>query len=102
MIRIEKEKCIGCGACIKDCPASAIRMTEEKAEVYKDCLHCGHCVAICPSEAVSIPEYDMEEVEAYDKDAFTLKAEHYLHAVKFRRSIRNRSEERRVGKECRL
>ena len=76
MIRIEKEKCIGCGACIKDCPASAIRMTEEKAEVYKDCLHCGHCVAICPSEAVSIPEYDMEEVEAYDKDAFTLKAEH--------------------------
>ena len=46
-------------------------------------------VAICPSEAVSIPEYDMEDVEAYDKDTFTLKAEHYLHAVKFRRSIRN-------------
>lgn len=94
MIQIDKEKCIGCKACKEDCPASAITVESGKAEVTRDCLHCGHCVAVCPVSAVSIPEYDMADVEEYDKDTFTLEADHYLHAVKFRRSIRNFTEKK--------
>lgn len=89
MIEINQELCIGCGACIKDCPGRAIKMEEGKAVYKRDCIHCGHCVAVCPVKAVSIPEYDMADVEEYDPDTFTVKPENFLHLVKFRRSIRD-------------
>lgn len=89
MIRIDKELCIGCGACIKDCPGNALKLEEQKAVSVRECIQCGHCVAICPVKAVSIPEYDMDEVEEYDKNTFSISPEHFLHAIKFRRSIRN-------------
>ena len=92
MIQIDQNSCIGCKACIKDCPAGAIRLEEGKAVWKKECIQCGHCVAVCPVKAVSIPEYDMEEVEEYDRDTFTLDPAIFLHAVKFRRSIRNYKE----------
>ena len=59
MIEIKKELCIGCGACVKDCPGKALAIEDGKAVYKKECIHCGHCVAICPVNAVSIPEYDM-------------------------------------------
>ena len=89
MIEIEKELCIGCGACVKDCPGKALAIEEGKAVYKRECIHCGHCVAICPVNAVSIPEYDMEEVEEYKEETFTVAPENFLHAVKFRRSIRD-------------
>ena len=52
---IDKEKCIGCGECVKFCTVSAIRLDEEKAEINQEqCAECGNClrVEICPSDAV--------------------------------------------------
>lgn len=94
MIKIDQDICIGCKACVNDCPGSAIKLEEGKACVVRKCIHCGHCVAICPVRAVSIPEYDMDEVEEYDKDLFALEPEKFLRAVKFRRSIRNFKEKK--------
>lgn len=89
MVVIDQERCIGCEACKEDCPGRAIKMEEGKAVYFRSCIMCGHCVAVCPEKAVSIPEYDMEDVEEYQKESFTIEPENYLHAVKFRRSIRN-------------
>lgn len=89
MVEINKELCIGCGSCVKDCAGRALKVEDGKAVYKKDCIHCGHCVAICPVNAVSIPEYDMEEVEEYDKDTFDIHPVNFLHTVKFRRSIRD-------------
>lgn len=89
MVVIEEEKCIGCGMCVQDCPAEKIEIRNGKAVYIPKCILCGHCVAVCPCNAISIPEFDMSEVEEYSSDTFTVSPENYLHAVKFRRSIRN-------------
>lgn len=89
MVKIDELKCIGCGKCVKDCIAQNITLKEEKASVSGDCFLCGHCVAICPTGAVSIPEYNMDEVETYEKETFQINPENVLHSIKFRRSIRD-------------
>lgn len=93
MVKINCEKCVGCGLCAEDCIAQNIKVGE-KAAVKGECLQCGHCVAVCPKNAVSIPDYDMDDVEEYQEDSFKLDPNNVLHAIKFRRSIRSYQEEK--------
>lgn len=88
MIQIDEKKCIGCGACEKDCFFQAIQVKENKANVLKDCFHCGHCVAVCPAGAVSMPDYPMEDVKEYRAEDFSMDAEQLLNFIQFRRSVR--------------
>lgn len=88
MVQIDREKCIGCGACQKDCFFRVIAMEEGKAAVQGDCFRCGHCVAICPVGAVSMPDYPMEDVKEYEKGAFSMEPERLLDFIRFRRSVR--------------
>ena len=61
-VTLDREKCIGCGSCVKRCPTEAIRLREGKASViYEKCIACGECVRICPSHA-KIPSYDKFDV----------------------------------------
>ena len=89
MVVIDASKCIGCGKCAKDCIAQIIEIKNKKAHAAGECILCGHCVAVCPCDAVSIPEYDMDEVELYNKETFHLDPRAVLHTIKFRRSIRD-------------
>ena len=92
MVTVNREKCIGCGLCVQDCPGDKLALEEGKASYTGPCILCGHCVAVCPNAAVSIPEYDMADVEEYDRAGFALDPDQFLRAVKFRRSIRNYRE----------
>ena len=98
MVSIDKAKCTGCGACVKDCVTGNINLQEGKAQPYGPCIFCGHCVAICPGEAVSIPEYDMTEVETVSGNRSAFGIDDFLRAVKSRRSIRD-YENKPVGRE---
>jgi NAD-dependent dihydropyrimidine dehydrogenase PreA subunit len=52
---IDKEKCIGCGECVKFCTVSAIRLKKKKGEIRQEiCAECGNClrVKVCPSDAI--------------------------------------------------
>lgn len=87
MVKIEAEKCVGCGLCVKDCPAGNLSMKNGKAAAGEHCFLCGHCVALCPQGAVTLPEYDMTETEPCRRPSFS--AEEMLLAIKSRRSIRD-------------
>ena len=89
MIMIDKERCIGCGLCVKDCVAVNLKLEDGKASVQGGCLQCGHCVAICAQNAVSIPEFDMADVQPY---SINLNADNLMSAIKSRRSIRDYKE----------
>jgi hypothetical protein len=50
---IIKEKCTGCGTCVKWCPEHAMAIVEKKAHVNQSlCISCGECLAVCKSGAV--------------------------------------------------
>ena len=102
MVRVDQEKCIGCGLCAADCLAFNIQLNGEKAEVKGECLECGHCVAVCPVNAVSIEGYDMEDIEEYEEESFKVNPENLLRAIKFRRSIRFYKEEKVTEKDLQM
>ncbi|MCD6363518.1 MAG: DUF362 domain-containing protein [Synergistetes bacterium] len=54
--KMEKEKCVSCGECIRNCNYGAIRFDSDgKATINYDlCVGCGQCVVVCPSGAVQI------------------------------------------------
>ncbi len=55
-IRIDGEKCTGCGLCLTVCPHQVIALTDGRAAV-KDrdaCMECGACQRNCPFEAVTV------------------------------------------------
>jgi nitroreductase/NAD-dependent dihydropyrimidine dehydrogenase PreA subunit len=95
MIKVDLEKCVGCGTCRADCPTANIVVKEGKAVHGKWCLECGHCTAVCPQKAVAlIGDYDPAEVLEYDDpQRFAIAPERLLNFVKFRRSVRQYTDE---------
>ena len=68
IIRIDKEKCNGCGACADACHEGAIDIINGKAELVREhfCDGLGDCLPECPTEAISFEE---REAPAYDEEA---------------------------------
>ena len=52
-VKVNNEKCTGCGACVDVCPVNAIKIENEKAVIGEECIDCGACIAQCPVEAIS-------------------------------------------------
>jgi len=51
---INKDVCVGCGACESTCPASAISATDDNKYVIGDaCVDCGACESACPVSAIA-------------------------------------------------
>lgn len=87
MMKIDKERCVGCGKCVPDCVMQSIAVVDGKAAIVGGCIECGHCAAICPAEAITNPEYDMADVEPR-REGLVVDTGALLYTLKFRRSIR--------------
>ena len=68
IIKINEEKCNGCGACAAACHEGAIEMVDGKAVLTREdyCDGLGDCLPACPAGAISFEE---REAPAYDEAA---------------------------------
>jgi formate hydrogenlyase subunit 6/NADH:ubiquinone oxidoreductase subunit I len=71
----EASKCIGCGLCVRDCPADAIEIEKIGEKQYKAvlrvdrCIFCGQCVDSCSKGALACTsEFELASLSRADME----------------------------------
>ena len=54
LLKIDRDKCVGCGACVDACPFGALSMVDDTIEVSEACTACGACLLSCPMHVLSL------------------------------------------------
>ncbi len=65
IVRIDEEKCTGCGLCIPNCAEGALQIVDGKAKLITDkfCDGLGACLGHCPEDAITVIEREAEEFD---------------------------------------
>jgi nucleoside-diphosphate-sugar epimerase/ferredoxin len=69
LFRVNKNKCINCGLCVKNCPVHNVSISEGNIVFGGNCLCCTRCSFYCPTNAINIGILNSWKVNgAYDFD----------------------------------
>ena len=65
IVKIDEEKCNGCGDCVTACAEGAIQIINGKAKLISDiyCDGLGACLGTCPQDAITIEQRDAEDFD---------------------------------------
>lgn len=80
-LKIDQEKCVGCGLCVKSCAANALNIENKKAVVNDNCVLCGICVDSCSFQALSIEKEQSEEIDLSEYNDIWVFAEQHMGKV---------------------
>ncbi|NHJ23880.1 MAG: 4Fe-4S dicluster domain-containing protein [Candidatus Lokiarchaeota archaeon] len=65
-IKIDYEKCVGCGTCVETCPFKFRKVVDGKAAVDPNqCIGCGRCINVCPNGAIMVNIEDPDYIEKF-------------------------------------
>ncbi|MDA8211571.1 MAG: mercury methylation ferredoxin HgcB [Clostridia bacterium] len=55
-LKLNVDKCIGCGLCVQVCPHNVFAIKEGKANILdkNSCMECGACSKNCPVSAIDV------------------------------------------------
>ena len=53
-VKVDTDKCIGCGICEKLCPMNNISINEQKAVSGESCTMCYRCINKCPKQSITL------------------------------------------------
>jgi NAD-dependent dihydropyrimidine dehydrogenase PreA subunit len=67
IVRIDEEKCNGCGLCVPNCHEGALQIIDGKARLISElmCDGLGACLGYCPESAITI---EKREADAYNEE----------------------------------
>ncbi len=75
IVKVDEEKCNGCGLCIPDCAEGALQIIDGKAKLVSEkfCDGLGACLGHCPQDAITVIEREAEDFDEKAVEVFQHK-----------------------------